>query len=59
MLNIQKILVPVVFADTSRRVMHQAAWWARRSHAEIILLHVITPLDYPAGLLESGHEITA
>ena len=59
MLNIQKILVPVVFADTSRHVMHQAAWLARRFHAEIILLHVITPLDYPAGLLESGHEITA
>jgi nucleotide-binding universal stress UspA family protein len=59
MLSIHKILVPVVFADTSRRVVHQAAWLARRFHAEIILLHVVTPLRYPAGLLESGHEITA
>ncbi len=59
MLNIQRILVPVVLADTSRHVVHQAAWLARRLHAEIILLHVVTPLSYPAGLMESGHEITA
>ena len=59
MLSIQKILVPVVFADTSRHIVHQAAWLARRFHAEIILLHVVTPLSYPAGMLESGHEITA
>lgn len=59
MLSIQKILVPVVFADTSRHVVNQAAWLARRFHAEIILLHVVTPYAYPAGLLESGHEITA
>ena len=59
MLNIQKILVPVVFADTSRHVVRQAAWLARRFHAEIVLLHVVTPLSYPAGVLESGHEITA
>ena len=39
--------------------MHQAAWLARRCHAELILLHVVTPLNYPAGILESGHEITA
>ena len=59
MLSIQKLLVPVVFADTSRHVVHQAAWLARRFQAEMILLHVVTPLSYPAGLLESGHEITA
>ncbi len=59
MLSIQRILVPVVFADTSRNVVHQAAWLARRFLAEVILLHVVTPLSYPAGLLESGHEITA
>jgi nucleotide-binding universal stress UspA family protein len=58
-LSIQRILVPVVFADTSRHVVQQAAWLARRLHAEVILLHVVTPLSYPAGLLESGHEITA
>jgi nucleotide-binding universal stress UspA family protein len=58
-LTIQKILVPVVFVNTSRHVVHQAAWLARRFHAELILLHVVTPLSYPAGVLESGHEITA
>ena len=58
-LSIQRILVPVVLADTSRHVVSQAAWLARRLRAEIILLHVVTPLSYPAGVLESGHEITA
>jgi nucleotide-binding universal stress UspA family protein len=58
-LSIRKILVPVVFAETSQHVVQLAAWLARRFHAEIILLHVVTPLSYPAGLLESGHEITA
>ncbi len=59
MLRIRKLLVPIVFAETSRRVVHQAAWLARRFQAELILLHVVTPLSYPAGMLESGHEITA
>ena len=59
MLSMQKILVPVLFVDTSRHVVHQAAWLARRFHAEIILVHVVTPLSYPTGVLESGHEITA
>jgi len=58
-LKIQKILVPVVFADSSRHVVHQAAWLARRFHAELILLHVVTPLNYPAGVFESGDQITA
>ena len=59
MLSIQKILVPVVFTDTARHIAQQAAWLARRFHAEVTLLHVVTPLSYPAGVLESGHEITA
>lgn len=63
MLSIHKILVPVVFANESPgnawHIAQQAAWLARRFHAEIILLHVVTPFNYPAGLLESGHEITA
>jgi nucleotide-binding universal stress UspA family protein len=59
MLSIRRILVPVVFADTSRHIVHQAEWFARHFHAEMILLHVVAPLTYPAGLLESGHEITA
>jgi nucleotide-binding universal stress UspA family protein len=59
MLSFQRILVPVVFTDSSRRVVRQAAWLARRFHAEMILLHVVPPLSYPAGVLESGDEITA
>jgi len=59
MLSIHKILVPVVFSDNSKRIAYQAAWLARRFQAEIILLHVVTPLSYPRGFLESGHEITA
>jgi nucleotide-binding universal stress UspA family protein len=59
MLTVRKILVPIVFTDTSRNVAHQAAWLARPFRTEIILLHVVTPLSYRAGMLESGHEITA
>jgi nucleotide-binding universal stress UspA family protein len=62
-LSIHKILVPVAFADAGkgdhRRLLHQAAWLARRFHAEIIVLHVVPPLSYPAGSFEGGHEITA
>lgn len=58
-MTIKTILVPVVFADSSRHIVHQAAWLARRFQAEVILLHVVTPFSYPAGLLEAGHEITA
>ena len=58
MLSIQRILFPVVFTDPSRHVVRQAAWLARRFHAEMVLLHVVTPLSYPAGILESGDEIT-
>src|ERR1700723_1897828 len=59
MLSIHKILVPVVFTENSQRIAHEAAWLARHFQAEIILLHVVTPLSYPRGLLETGHEITA
>src|SRR5665213_3185760 len=58
MLRIQKILVPLVFTDASRYILHQAGWLARLFHSEIILLHAVTPLSYPAGMLESGDEIT-
>jgi nucleotide-binding universal stress UspA family protein len=57
-LSIQNILVPVVLTGIPPDIMHQAAWLARRFHAAIILLHVVPPLSYPAGILESGDEIT-
>ena len=63
MLKVHKILFPVALTDgftgNSRHLFCQAAWLARRFHAEIILLHVVTPFSYPAGWFESGHEITA
>ena len=59
MQSIHKILIPIVLPANSRHIAQQAAWLARRFHAEVILLHVVTPLSYPAGLLESGYEITA
>jgi nucleotide-binding universal stress UspA family protein len=62
-LAIHKILVPVALGEkaaaTPRHLLCQAAWLARRFQAEIVLLHVVTPFAYPAGMLESGHEITA
>jgi nucleotide-binding universal stress UspA family protein len=58
-LSVHKILVPIVFADTSRHIIQQAAWLARRFSAEIVLLHVVTPFHYPASFPESGHEVTA
>ncbi len=53
-----KILLPIDFSNNSLKVAHQAAFLARHFHSEIILLHVVTPLSYPAGVLESGHELT-
>jgi nucleotide-binding universal stress UspA family protein len=54
-----KILLPVDLPNIQLRVVHQAAFLARHFHSEIILLHVVTPLSYPAGVLESGHELMA
>jgi nucleotide-binding universal stress UspA family protein len=54
-----KILLPIDFPISSLAVVPQAAFLARHFNAEIILLHVVTPLSYPAGILEGGHAITA
>jgi nucleotide-binding universal stress UspA family protein len=62
MVGIHKILVPVedpaTFAHSSRHLIRQAAWLARRFQAEIILLHAVSTLSYPSGWFEGGHEIT-
>jgi nucleotide-binding universal stress UspA family protein len=58
-MDMNKILLPVDFPNPSPGMIHQAAFLARHFHAEIILLHVVPPLNYPAGMLESGHELTA
>ena len=54
MLNIKKILLPVDFPETSLPVIHQAALLARHFHAEIALLHVVSPLNQPSGVPEDG-----
>lgn len=54
-----KILLPVEFPNPRPRLVQQAAFLARHFHSAILLLHVVTPLTYPGGVLESGHEITA
>jgi nucleotide-binding universal stress UspA family protein len=54
-----KILLPVDFPNISLGVVHEAAFLARHFHSEIILLHVVTPMSYPAGALEGGHKISA
>ena len=54
-----KTLLPVDFPHAPLGVVHQTALLARHFHSEIILLHVVAPLSFPAGLLESGDELTA
>jgi len=61
MFSLKTILVPVFDSETftdSRRLPEQLAWLARRFQSEIVLLHAVSTFDYPAGLLESGSEIT-
>ena len=58
-MDMNKILLPVDFPSPSPGMIHQATFLARHFHSEIILLHVVPPLNYPAGMLESGHELTA
>jgi nucleotide-binding universal stress UspA family protein len=55
MSKIGKILLPVDFQDSSKRVIHQAATLARHFHSEIVMLHVVTPLTYSAGMLEGSY----
>ena len=49
-----KILLPLDFQNVSLRVVQQAVVLARHFHSEILLLHVVTPLSYPVGLIEGG-----
>jgi nucleotide-binding universal stress UspA family protein len=54
----KKILLPVDFPDTPTSVVRQVAYLARHFRSEVIVLHVVSPLRFPAGLLERGHRIT-
>ena len=57
MLNIQKILLPVDFPNTSLRVVHQAATLAHHFQSEIVMLHVVTAQSHAAGVPEDGPEL--
>jgi nucleotide-binding universal stress UspA family protein len=60
--SIDRILVPVLDSETfreSRCLARQIAWLAHRFRSEVILLHVVSGFDHPAGMLERGNEITA
>ena len=58
-MEMNKILLPVDFPNTPPGVVHQAAFLACHFHSKIILAHVVTPVSFPARLLESGDELTA
>ena len=53
-----RILLPINFPYIAQRVVHQAAFLARHFDAEILLLHVVTPMSYPYSILERGHDLT-
>jgi nucleotide-binding universal stress UspA family protein len=50
-----KILLPIDFQETTKSVVHQGAVLARHFHSEIVMLHVMTPLSYSAGMLEGSY----
>lgn len=50
MLKIKKILLPVDFPVATLAVLHEAATLAKHFSAEILLLHVVTPLSHEAGV---------
>jgi nucleotide-binding universal stress UspA family protein len=59
MLNVNKILLPVDFPNTSLDVVHQAATFAHHFHSEIVMLHVVTAQSHAAGVPEEGPEFAA
>jgi nucleotide-binding universal stress UspA family protein len=56
MLNIQRILLPVDFPNTSLRVIHQAATLARNFHSKIVMLHVAPAQSHATGVREDAPE---
>jgi len=59
MLNVNNILLPVDFPNTSLGVIHQAATLARHFDSEIVMLHVVTAQSHAAGVPEDGPEFAA
>ena len=54
-LKIDKILLPLDFIDLPLHLVHQTAVLAHHFDSEIVLLHVVTPLSYPAGVFVDKH----
>jgi len=59
MAKFERLLLPVDFERPTLGVVHQAAALARHFYSEIVLLHVVTPLSYSAGMLEGGYVPTS
>jgi nucleotide-binding universal stress UspA family protein len=53
-MNLKKILLPISLPGVASRIVQHTAFLARRFRSEVIVLHVITPLSYPAGLLHGS-----
>jgi nucleotide-binding universal stress UspA family protein len=66
-MKIKRILVPVDFSDSSAKLLNYAIEFARMHQAELILVHVIEPLNYavprwipePTALLEEQRKEAA
>lgn len=48
--NFRRILVPIDFSESSRQVLCDALGFAQQYRAQLILLHVVEPVLYPADL---------
>jgi nucleotide-binding universal stress UspA family protein len=58
-MEIRKILLPVEFQGASSALAHQAAGIARRFGATVVVLNVVTPLSYAAGMIEGNYVPTS
>ena len=56
--SLAKILLPVDFSARSLGAARYAKTLADRSHSEITLLHVLTPLHYELGAMDGGVMLT-
>jgi nucleotide-binding universal stress UspA family protein len=54
-IRIDKILLPIDFQSPPSSVVTQAAAVARQFQSEIVILHVVTPLSYSAGMLSGSY----
>jgi nucleotide-binding universal stress UspA family protein len=54
MVQLEKILLPVDFSERSVRAAQYAKVLACRFHSEVTMLHVLSPLDYVMGGIETA-----